>query len=59
MPVDIYTLIFEVKYANDLLVFVILHTSIISMCNGTPLFQPPGMRTPLYTVELLYSNSLK
>ena len=31
----------------------------ISVYSGTPLFQPPEMRTPLYTVEPLYSNPLK
>ena len=30
-----------------------------SVYSGTPLFQHPEMRTPLYTVELLYSNTLK
>ena len=30
-----------------------------SVYSGTPLFQPPEMRIPLYTVELLYSNTLK
>ena len=30
-----------------------------SVYSGTPLFQPPETRTPLYTVELLYSNPLK
>ena len=30
-----------------------------SVYSGTPLFQPPEMRTPLYTVEPLYSNPLK
>ena len=31
----------------------------ISVYSGTPLFQPPEMRISLYTVELLYSNTLK
>ena len=30
-----------------------------SIYSGTTLFQHPEMRTPLYTVELLYSNTLK
>ena len=30
-----------------------------SVYSGTPLFQHPEMRTPLYTVEPLYSNTLK
>ena len=30
-----------------------------SVYSGTPLFQHPEMRTPLYTVKLLYSNTLK
>ena len=30
-----------------------------SVYSGTPLFQPHEMRTPLYTVELLYSNPMK
>ena len=30
-----------------------------SIHSGTPLFQHHEMRTPLYTVELLYSNTLK
>ena len=30
-----------------------------SVYSETPLFQHPVMRTPLYTVELLYSNTLK
>ena len=30
-----------------------------SVYSGTPLFQHPELRTPLYTVELLYSNTLK
>ena len=29
-----------------------------SVYSGTPLFQHPEMRTPLYTVEPLYSNPL-
>ena len=30
-----------------------------SVYSGTPLFQHPGVRTPLYTVEPLYSNTLE
>ena len=41
--------------------FVVIFISPLLHCShsGTPLFQPPEMRTPLYTVELLYSNPLK
>ena len=41
------------------------HGAQVCMCvcmylsRGTPLFQHPEVRTPLYTVEPLYSNTLK
>ena len=51
-----------VDFKIKLLIIGIVYICLIPcVCiySGPPLFQPPEMRTPLYTVDPLYSNPLK